>query len=218
MSHGAPCWQCGLTSQGVGVSLELNLQFFKKVCSLPPPSDESAQEQRISKDSTLDKRGGICVCPGDSEEREKSRKLICFVARTSGTYLYLNTFKKQSGERRMSSAGTTAERQGGKGTKRAPEEERETQQDEPVNGDETGPPPTKTAKPNPSPGEDMSPPAPGGVVVAVKAEGTGPTDSERVEAEALSSLGLAVGTRLEVMWLLEDDDKSVEKVSEQTAV
>lgn len=109
----------------------------------------------------------------------------------------------------MSSAGTTAEQPGGKGTKRGPEEAKEKQETEPADGDQTGPPPTKTAKPNPSPAVDM-----GGVAVAVKAEGAAPTDSERVEAEALSSLGLAVGTRLEVMWLLEDDDKSVEKVSD----
>lgn len=113
----------------------------------------------------------------------------------------------------MSSAGKTAEQPGGKGTKRGPEEAKEKQETEPADGDQTGPPPTKTAKPNPSPAvEEMA--AGGGVAVAVKAEGAAPTDSERVEAEALSSLGLAVGTRLEVMWLLEDDDKSVEKVSD----
>lgn len=109
-----------------------------------------------------------------------------------------------------SAAGTAAEQQEGKGTKRGPEETMEKRENEPANGgDQTGPPPTKTAKPNPSPSA-------GGAVVEVKAEGTGTTtDSERVEAEALGSLGLAVGTRLEVMWLLEDDDKSVEKVSER---
>lgn len=124
----------------------------------------------------------------------------------------------------MSSAGTTSEQQAGKGTKRGPEEDQEKAENGPASGDQTGRPPTKAAKPNPSPAgdEDMSTPAAagGGVAVAVaKAEGTGPTDSERVEVEALSSLGLAVGTRLEVMWLLEDDEKSVEKVSNQaTAV
>lgn len=110
----------------------------------------------------------------------------------------------------MSSADMT-EQQERKGTKRAPEENiDEKLADGPTNGGETGPPPTKAAKPNLSPGEDMKPP--------VTAQGTGPTDSERVEAEALNSLGLAVGVRLEVMWLLEDDDKSVEKVSDQAAV
>lgn len=39
------------------------------------------------------------------------------------------------------------------------------------------------------------------------------TDSQRVEAEALSSVGLSMGDRLEVMWVLEEDDKSIEKVS-----
>eukprot|EP00903_Cladosiphon_okamuranus_P015465 g14280.t1 len=115
----------------------------------------------------------------------------------------------------MSSAGTTSEHQEGKGTKRGPEENEEKAGNGSVNDDQTAPPPAKAAKPNPSPaaGEDVSPPAAGevAVAVAVKAEGAGPTDSERVEAEALSSLGLAVGTRLEVMWLLEDDEKSVEK-------
>eukprot|EP00752_Nemacystus_decipiens_P004364 g3988.t1 len=110
----------------------------------------------------------------------------------------------------MSSTDTTNEPQDGKGTKRGPEETEEERQDQPANGDHAGPPPTKAAKPTPSPaGEDTSSSA--GVAVAAKAECAEPTDSERVEAEALSSLGLAVGTRLEVMWLLEDDDKSVEK-------
>lgn len=39
------------------------------------------------------------------------------------------------------------------------------------------------------------------------------TDSERIEEEALRELGLAVGTRMEVMWLLEEEEKSTEKVS-----
>lgn len=47
---------------------------------------------------------------------------------------------------------------------------------------------------------------------AAVANRCGPTDSEKVEAEELRSLGLAVGSRLEVMWILEDDDKSTEKV------
>lgn len=110
----------------------------------------------------------------------------------------------------MSSADTTTEQHEGKGAKRGPEESEERPEVDPSKSDVTSPPPTKTAKPNPSsPSVDMS--SPGGVAVEVKAE----TDSARVEAEALSSLGLAVGTRLEVMWLLEDGDKSVEKVSAQ---
>lgn len=111
-----------------------------------------------------------------------------------------------------------------KGTKRAPEEQtEEKEQGEPANGDATGPPPAKMARPNPSSAGESgaTPPAAAGgaPVVAGKAEGGEPTDSERVEAEALHSLGLAVGTRLEVMWLLEDDEKSVEKVrSDHVAV
>lgn len=109
-----------------------------------------------------------------------------------------------------------------KGTKRASEEQNEEKKPEdPANGDQTGPPPAKMAKPNPSSAgveSSATPPAAAGgePVVAAKAEGGKPTDCERVEAEALQSLGLAVGTRLEVMWLLEDDEKSVEKVRSES--
>lgn len=142
----------------------------------------------------------------------------------------------------MSSSTTSTQQLGdGKGTKRSPDQkkhEKGQEQGESGNVDETtGPPPTKTAKLNPSSSSEdktVSPARPpaapaaapaeaaaggggaGGVTVAVKAEGAGPTDSEKVEAEALRSLGLAVGTRLEVMWLLEDDDKSVDKVRGQS--
>lgn len=104
----------------------------------------------------------------------------------------------------------------GKGVKRAPEEQQqeEEEQEKGVGGDS---PPTKTTKLTPPTGDNTSIDVPadeqekerGGVAVAAVAR---PTDSERVEAETLRSLGLAVGTRLEVMWLLEEDDKSVEKV------
>lgn len=120
----------------------------------------------------------------------------------------------------MSSAAAGATRtsptkQGnGNGSKRPHEEQ---PLDTPADGKGTGPPASKMSKPNSS--EDKkkdevqpTPASGGGVIVPVKAEGAQPTDSERVEAECLQSLGLAVGTRLEVMWLLEDDDKSVEKV------
>lgn len=115
-------------------------------------------------------------------------------------------------------AGTSPIKQGnGTGSKRPHEEQ---PLDTPADGNGTGPPASKTSKPNSSEDDnrkDEAQPTPassggGGVVVPVKAEGAQPTDSERVEAECLRSLGLAVGTRLEVMWLLEDDDKSVEKV------
>lgn len=48
---------------------------------------------------------------------------------------------------------------------------------------------------------------------AEKVTSAGSTDSDRVEEEALREVGLTVGTRIEVMWLLEEDDKSTEKVS-----
>lgn len=108
------------------------------------------------------------------------------------------------------------------GAKRAPEEH-DTNQD----GVAGGPPPAKVAKPSSGDDEDSK-------QLDVKAAlngqescqqqkvtmgegggsggGSGPTDSERVEAEALRSVGLAVGSRLEVMWVLEEDDKSTEKV------
>lgn len=119
-----------------------------------------------------------------------------------------------------SSAEPGTAREGtGKGTKRSPEEQPESQV---TSGNDIGPPTTKIAKPNPpASDEDKNQEAQAatttastgaGAVVTVKPQGAGPTDSERVEAEALRSLGLGVGTRLEVMWLLEDDDKSVEKV------
>lgn len=81
-------------------------------------------------------------------------------------------------------------------------------------GVDGGPPPAKVAKPSSSSADDEDKKL--DVKVALKGEGEGsrsrPTDSERVEEEALRSVGLAVGSRLEVMWVLEDDDKSVEKV------
>lgn len=73
-------------------------------------------------------------------------------------------------------------------------------------------PPSKTIKHNPD-GEDGS-----NLESSVTSDEidatteTAPTDSERIEAEELSSLGLTVGARLEVMWLLEDDESSTEKV------
>ncbi|CAM9622809.1 unnamed protein product [Ectocarpus sp. 4 AP-2014] len=111
--------------------------------------------------------------------------------------------------------GTSPTKQGnGNGSKRPHEEQ---PLNTPADGKGTGPPPSKTSKANSSEDkkkDEVQPtPASGGgrAVVPVKAEGAQPTDSERVEAECLRSLGMAVGTRLEVMWLLEDDDKSVEK-------
>lgn len=85
------------------------------------------------------------------------------------------------------------------------------QQDEMV--EDVSRPPSKTMKQNPD-GEDGSKPESSVTSdeVDVKTEAA-PTDSERLEAEELSSLGLTVGARLEVMWLLEDDDSSIEKVS-----
>lgn len=118
-----------------------------------------------------------------------------------------------------SSAGPEAAKEDtSKGTKRSPEEQSEGKA---ASGAEISPPAPKTAKPNPPPAdEDKTEKATAagaaaaavGAVVAGKPQNAGPTDSERVEAEALSSLGLGVGTRLEVMWLLEEDEKSVEKV------
>lgn len=73
-------------------------------------------------------------------------------------------------------------------------------------------PPSKTMKQNPD-GEDgsnLESSVTSDEVVAKTEAAT--TDSERVEAEELSSLGLTVGARLEVMWLLEDDESSTEKV------
>ncbi|CAM9165934.1 unnamed protein product [Ectocarpus fasciculatus] len=111
--------------------------------------------------------------------------------------------------------GTSSIKQGNdKGSKRPHAEQT---LDTPADDNGTGPPASKASKPNSSGDKkkDEAQPTPaagaGEVVVPVKAEGAQPTDSERVEAECLRSLGLAVGTRLEVMWLLEDDDKSVEK-------
>ena len=145
-------------------------------------------------------------------------RLVIFRSKKEETppFSSLNLFKPgQQHLKVMSSPSASAEN---KGTKRAPEEQEKDSKelDELANDDETGPPPAKAAKPNPSSDGDTpaaaASPAPGEPVVAVKAEGGEPTDSQRVESEALQSLGLAVGTRLEVMWLLEDDEKSVEKV------
>lgn len=122
-----------------------------------------------------------------------------------------------------SSAGPAAAKEDvGKGTKRSPEAPPETQT---LNDKEIGPSTPKTAKPNPpaddgdgkgegktAPARGASESAPEATAVTAKADASGPSDSERVEAEALRSLGLAVGTRLEVMWLLEEEDKSIEKV------
>ena len=97
-----------------------------------------------------------------------------------------------------------------KGVKRAPEQQEQ-------NIEDIRPPPSKISKQNPDDEDSSKLDSSLNSVhseeseVAVKA-GKVPTDSERVEAEALSSLGLTVEERLEVMWLLEDDESSVEKV------
>lgn len=106
----------------------------------------------------------------------------------------------------------------GKGVKRSPEQhdQQEDHHQQQQRGGDAVPPPSKTAKLNPpSDGhgaEKQDAEAPGGGVVE-----SPPTDSERVEMEALSSMGLEVGTRLEVLWVLEDEDKSVEKVRRVTS-
>ena len=100
------------------------------------------------------------------------------------------------------------------GSKRAPEKDSSNQ-----DGVDGGPPPAKVAKPGSASADDED--AKLDVKAALKGQDkkdavegsrSGPTDSERVEEEALRSVGLAVGSRMEVMWVLEDDDKSVEKV------
>lgn len=130
----------------------------------------------------------------------------------------------------------------GKGVKRAPEEKQEHQErqggQKHEEGEEAqekgGPgkravsastPPTKLAKPNPfdnAAAGSTSSSSSGGLApgkgledrgaAEAQGRGAGSSDSEKVETEALRSLDLAVGTRLEVMWVLEDGDESVEKV------
>lgn len=107
----------------------------------------------------------------------------------------------------------------GKGVKRAPEEQPSGEQDVDRS---SYPPAAKTVKSNPAAAAIASDNK--GYATAVDSRereqdevqdpknAAGSTDSERVEAEALLSLGLSVGTRLEVMWLLEEDGKSNEKV------
>lgn len=99
---------------------------------------------------------------------------------------------------------------------------------------------TKMLKPNPTDEDEQTQPvtaAPAAVVDAVEREhtpvpaaepgaacdtttttATVMSDSERVEAEALNVVGLSVGDRLEVMWILEEDGKSTEKASKGVLV
>lgn len=113
----------------------------------------------------------------------------------------------------------------GKGVKRPPESDDTTKKDGEKGDDSesltsfpaakiarTSTDPTKKT-PTPSAGER---PADDSTAESVDGKGVTrqPTDSDRVEEEALREIDLNIGDRLEVMWLLEEEDKSTEKVSE----